>query len=86
MASPAWLAVSAHAPADSMVTVLPLIVHTAGEVLAITNGLVEAPGVAETVKVPLAAYTGAVGLAAKFVIVWLARPMTTLSAACGAAL
>ena len=35
---------------------------------------------------PFGAYTGAAGLAAKLVIVWLARPIDTLRVACGAAL
>ena len=40
---------------ESMVTVLALTVQTAGEVEAKTTGLVEAPGVAVTLKVPFGA-------------------------------
>ena len=86
MASPAWSATSMHAPADSMVTVLPLTVHTDEELLENTTGLVEGPPEAETVNVPFGANTGAVGVATKLVIAWLAAPMTTSSVAWGAAL
>ena len=51
-----------------------------------TTGLVSGPGVADTVNVPPGAYTGAAGLAAKLVIIWLPAPMATVSVACGAAL
>ena len=76
---------SVHVPAVTIVAVLPLIVHTAGDVLANTTGLVEGPGVADTVKVPPGVNTGAEGVAAKFVIAWFAAAMTTLSETCGAA-
>ena len=51
---PGWRS-SEHTPADSIVTVLPLTEHTEAMVLANSTGLVEAPPVAETVKVPLGA-------------------------------
>ncbi|MNW22861.1 hypothetical protein D3C71_2246040 [compost metagenome] len=64
---------------------LPLTVHTEVVVLANTTGLVDAPGVAETAKVPPGAYTGEAGLAAKSVMAWLATVMATSSRTCGAA-
>ena len=64
---------------------LPATVHTAGEALANSTGLVDGPGVAETVKLPPGAYTGAAGLAAKLLIACVAGPMFTASVACGAA-
>ena len=61
---------SAQAPADSIVTIVPLTLQTLGEVLANTTGLLEPPPVADTVNVPFGANTGAAGLATKLLILW----------------
>jgi hypothetical protein len=69
-----------------MVTVLPLTVHTVGDVLPNTTGLVEAPAVADTLKVPPDANVGVAGVAMKFVMACAAWPIATSSVTCGAAL
>lgn len=74
MASPAWFAVSAQVPADTVDTVLPETVHTSGVVDAKTNGLEEAPGVADTLKLPPGEYTGATGFDAKLRMVCVPVP------------
>ena len=65
---------------------LPLTEHTVGAVLANTTGLLDAPPVADTLKVPFGLNTGAAGLAAKLVITCVAAPIATFSATCGAPL
>ena len=72
-------------PAVSMVTVLPLTVHTDVVVLAKVTALVEAPAVADTLNVPPGLKVGLAGVAMKLVIVWLANPIETSSGTCGAA-
>ena len=58
----------ADARPTSIVTVLPLTVHTVGAVLAYTTALLEPPPVADTLKVPFGLKAGAPGLAAKLLI------------------
>lgn len=77
MPSPAWFAVNAQLPADSMVTVLPDTVQTAGDAEPNTNAAVDAPGVADTVKLPPGAKTGAAGFDAKPVITCEAAVIAT---------
>lgn len=62
-------------PADSIVTVRPATLQIAGVVVANTTGLPEAPPLAETLKLPLGANTGAAGSAMNCWIVCRACPM-----------
>lgn len=73
-------------PAVSMVTVLPLMLHT--DVVTGTlkvTALPEAPPVAETAKLPPVLNVTGPGLAPK-VMVWLVVLMVMLCVTCGAAL
>jgi hypothetical protein len=72
-------------PADSIVTVVPVTVQTAGVVLPKTTGLVDAPAVAEIANVPPGENVGAAGVATKPVMACAPRPMATSSVTCGAA-
>ena len=78
LALPAWSAVSPQLPAETIVTVAPATVQTAGVVLANTTGLPEAPPVAETMNVPPAVNTGAAGVAVKAVMAWVSWAIATV--------
>src|SRR5688572_15828700 len=68
-----------------MEIVAPLAVQTPVVAEANTTGLVEAPGVAETVNVPPVTNTGSGGDDAKLPIAWSPFAIFAFSAACGAA-
>ena len=73
-------------PAATIVTVAPLVppvVQTAPVCDAKTTGLPEPPPVALSPKVPPLTNNGFAGLATKFVIVWLGRPLPMTSTSAG---
>jgi hypothetical protein len=85
-ASPAWLAVIEHVPADSVVTTLPEMEHTLEDAgwIANTTGAAEPSPVADTVNVPFGVYTGELGVAMKLEIAPVAFGVTAFEAAEGA--